>query len=145
MHNQTPFFNGFHRGTLGKKSRGEADRLAQQLRALKEKSLSQLAVCFRKCVPEQRLRPSKGRHHSRQRIFSKESTFWAFFCQVIDADGGCMEVVRKTQALAAVCGMKVPALSSSAYCQARRKLEESTLMNIFKHTAERIDSIPERG
>ena len=112
---------------------------------LKEKSLSQLGVCFKKFIPQNLLKQSDRKHHSRQRIFSKENTFWAFFSQVVDADGGCMEVVRKTQALAAVCGLKIPASSTSAYCQARSKLEESVLMNIFKHTAKRIDDMPERG
>lgn len=145
MQNTTPFFDGFHICTLGRKSCGEAQRLAKELQALKEKSLSQLGECFRKFIPESQLKPSNEKHHSRQRIFSKENTFWAFFSQIIDADGGCMEVVRKTQALAAICGLKIPASSTSAYCQARSKLKESALMNIFRHTAQRIDNIPEKG
>jgi len=145
MQNRTPFFDGFHIRTLSKKRETAAQRLARELRLLRKKSLSQLAECFHKFIPDDLLKPSSNKGHSRKRIFSKENTFWAFFSQVIDADGGCMEVVRKTQALAAICGLKVPASSTSAYCQARAKLEESTLMNIFKHTAKRTDDTPEKG
>ncbi|MDZ8118500.1 hypothetical protein [Pontiella agarivorans] len=42
MQIQTPFFEGFHIHTLGKKSRGEAEKPAREQRALKEKSLSGL-------------------------------------------------------------------------------------------------------
>lgn len=115
------------------------------MQALKDKSLSQLSECFRRFIPEDLLRPSAQKHHSRRRIFSKENTFWAFFSQMIDADGGCMEVVRKTQAYAAIRGLKLPASSTSAYCQARAKLKESVLMDIFKHTTKRMDDMPERG
>ena len=145
MQNTTPYFAGFHIRTLSRKRASQADRLARELKALREKSLSQLAECFGRFIPGHLLKPSERKQHSRRRIFSKENTFWAFFSQMIDSDGGCMEVVRKAQAYAAVRGRKLPASSTSAYCQARSKLEESVLMNIFKHTAGRIDDMPERG
>lgn len=75
---------------------------------------------------------------SRRRIFSKENTFWAFFTQVLDADGGCQEVVRKVQAFAAVRAMPLPSASTSAYCQARSKLSGDGLKRILKHTSERL-------
>jgi len=119
--------------------------MMRELALLKGKSFSQLAECFRGFIPGNLLHPSRTRAHSRRRIFSKANTFWAFFSQVIDADGGCKEVVRKIQAYASVNALKLPASSTSAYCQARKKLEQSELMKILKHTARRLDAMPERG
>lgn len=145
MKNTTPFFDGFHIRTLSRKRSSSGHKLHQEMLALKQKNLSQLSECFRCFIPEQLLKPSLEKQHSRRRLFSKENTFWAFFSQVIDADGGCMEVVRKMQAYAVIAGLKLPASSTSAYCQARSKLGLSELMNIFKHTAKRIDEMPGRG
>jgi len=145
MKNNTPFFAGFHIKTLGRKRLSTAQKIAEELALLKQKNISQLAECFRGFIPEKLLRPSEIKDHSRCRIFSKANTFWAFFSQVIDADGGCKEVVIKMQAYASVNALTLPASSTSAYCQARKKLEQSELMKILKHTAKRLDSIPERG
>lgn len=145
MKTMTPYFDGFHLQTLGRKRLSQGQKMARELALLRQKSFSQLAECFGRFIPKARLRPSADKAHSRRRVFSKENTFWAFFSQVIDADGGCKEVVRKIQAYASVNALKLPASSTSAYCQARKKLEQSELMNIFKHTTNRLDSMPERG
>ena len=79
-----------------------------------------------------------GGDFSRRRIFSKANTFRGFFTQVLDADGGCQEVVRKVQAFAAARSMPLRSASTSAYCQARGKLEPSGLQRIIKHTAEHL-------
>lgn len=145
MKNNTPFFVGFHIQTLGRKRRSKELKMSRELALLRQKSFSQLAECFRGFIPGKMLQPSEVKAHSRRRVFSKENTFWAFFSQVVDADGGCKEVVRKMQAYTSVNALKLPASSTSAYCQARKKLEQSELMKILKHTAKRLDSMPERG
>ena len=145
MKNNTPFFAGFHIQTLGRKRLSKELKMMRELALLRQKSFSQLAECFCGFIPGKMLEPSEAKSHSRRRVFSKANTFWAFFSQVIDADGGCKEVVRKIQAYASVNALKLPASSTSAYCQARKKLEQSELMNILKHTTGRLDSMPERG
>ncbi|MGV1099039.1 IS4 family transposase [Thiovibrio sp. JS02] len=82
---------------------------------------------------------------SRRRLFSKENTFWAFFSQVLDADGGCKEVIRKLQSYASIKGIKIPSSSTASYCTARKKLDEQMLSGIFEHTAERLNKMPEAG
>ena len=72
---------------------------------------------------------------SRRRLFSKENTFWAFFSQVLDADGGCKEVIRKLQSYASLRGITFPSSSTASYCTARKKLNIRTLAEIFDHTA----------
>jgi hypothetical protein len=145
MKRETPFLAGLHIKTLGRKRLGTAQKVVGELARLKDKSLSQLSECFRGFIPQKQLRASENKAHSRCRIFSKQNTFWAFFSQVIDADGGCKEVVRKMQAYASLKALKLPASSTSAYCQARKKLEQFELMDILKHTSNRLDSMPERG
>lgn len=117
------------------------DRMAE----LRSKSFRQLAACFSRFIPDSLLKPSARKAHSRQRLFTKANTFWAFFSQILDSDGGCMEVVRKLQAHCSANGLALPASSSSAYCQARKKLTVEELMKILNHTVLRLDSMPERG
>ncbi len=61
-----------------------------------------------------------------------------FFCQVLNADGGCSEVVRKFHAYTASQEMTLPSTSTSAYCQVRLKLEESDLECILAHTSKQL-------
>ena len=82
---------------------------------------------------------------SRCRLFSKENTFWAFFSQVLDADGGCKEVIRKLQSYASIKGIKVPSSSTASYCTARKKLKEQMLSEILEHTARQFNKKSEAG
>lgn len=102
---------------------------------MKQKSFVQLAECFHQFIPNHFLDPSKTGALSRRRFFSKENTFWAFFSQVLDNDGGCQEVVRKLQAFAAIKSQTLPSSSTAAYCQARAKLDLSSLEAILSHTS----------
>lgn len=145
MIKETPFLAGINIKTLGKKRQSLAQKMADKLAFLKQKNLSQLSECFRGFIPQSLLEASRSKDHSRHRIFSKRNTFWAFFSQIIDADGGCMEVVRKMQAYASLKSLKLPASSTSAYCQARKKLKQSDLMDILKHSSKRLDSMTDRG
>ena len=145
MNKTTPFFDGFHIATLSRKHRSAEQAMAKKLAELRLKSFQQLAECFSGFIPEHLLRPSSQKDHSRQRVFSKANTFWAFFSQTIDADGGCMEVVRKLQAYCSAHSLALPASFSSAYCQARKKLIIGELMKVLDHTVLKLDSMPERG
>jgi len=112
--------------------------LAEKAEHLKEKSFSQLGECFGKFIPERHLQPTESGTQSRRRFFSKENTFWAFFSQVLDADGGCKEVVRKLQAYAAMKSKKLPSSSTAAYCQARKNLDQSSLEAILQNTSTQL-------
>ncbi|MDH3976087.1 MAG: IS4 family transposase [Deltaproteobacteria bacterium] len=140
MKNHTPLFPNFHFQTLRRKPRSAQQILAEKVAQLKEKSLSQLGECFGKFVPKKYLNPTKSGALSRRRWFSRENTFWAFFSQILDADGGCQEVVRKLQAFAAMKSQALPSSSTSAYCQARKKLDLSSLESILRHTSKQLKS-----
>lgn len=94
MKNSTPMFPGFHLQTLRRKPRSEAQKLADKLALLQQKSIKQVGEIFDKFIPKALLKPEKDGVMSRRRLFSKENTFWAFFSQILDADGGCKEVIR---------------------------------------------------
>ncbi len=140
MKNTTLFLPGFHLHTLRKKPRSAQQLLADKLSIIKQKSLSQLADFLSKFIPSHYLQPEQAGTHSRRRIYSKENTFWGFFSQVLDADGGCQEVVRKLQAATAIKSMLLPSSSTAAYCQARKKLSQFTLDDILVSTSETLQS-----
>lgn len=136
MQNSNLYLPGFHLATLRRRPRSAAQKLADEKARIRQHSISQLGSCFGHLIPTKTLENRPNGAFSRRRLFSKENTFWAFFSQILDADGGCQEVVRKVQALAATRSMPVPSASTSAYCQARRKLETTELESILAHTAE---------
>ena len=140
MQNPTPLFPGFHLQTLRRKPRSEQQILTDKIKQLKQKSFSQLGECLGQFVPDRFLRPSKSGKHSRQRLFSKSNTFWAFFSQILDADGGCKEVVRKIQAASVMKDKVLPSSSTAAYCQARNNLPTETLTSILKYTTEQLQA-----
>jgi hypothetical protein len=138
MKNPNLYLPGFHLATLRRKPRPASQKLADKLAKIRRKSISQLAKCFIDFVPVQILQPHQSGAQSRRRLFSKENTFWGFFSQILNADSGCSEVVRKFHAFAASQPMTLPSTSTSAYCQARQKLEETDLKNILSHTSKQL-------
>ena len=136
--NKQLYLPGFHLSTLRRKPRSARQRFEDERTRLRHHSISRLGECFGKFIPSSELESTRNGCFSRRRVFSKENTFWGFFSQTLDADGGCQEVVRKIQSVAAARSMPIPAKSTSAYCQARKKLDEECLDNIFSHTAKRL-------
>lgn len=141
----TPLFPGFHRQIRRRKPRVAQQKLAEKLALLQQKSFKQIGEVFGKFIPRTVLKKEASGAMSRNRLFSKENTFWAFFSQVLDADGGCMEVIRKLQSYASIKGVKIPSSSTASYCTARKKLPEQMLSDILVHTADRLELMPESG
>lgn len=138
MQNPNLFLPGFHLATLRKTPRSARQILADKLAQIQRKSISQLAKCFTGFIPKQTLEPNCSGAQSRRRLFSKENTFWGFFSQILNSDGGCSEVVRKFHAFAASQSLTLPSVSTSAYCQARSKIQEADLQSILSHTSQAL-------
>ncbi|MFC1827107.1 IS4 family transposase [Thermodesulfobacteriota bacterium] len=136
---------GFHLPCRGRKPRSAQQRFANKMALLKQKSFKQMGELFEDFIPRTLLKPERNGVMSRRRIFSKENTFWAFFSQVLDANGGCKEVIRKLQSYASIKGVKVPSSSTASYCTARKKLDEQMLSGIFDHTAAQLNKMPKDG
>lgn len=137
MQNMTPLFPGFHLQTLRRTPRSARQILFDEKAKIKQKSFSELAKYLSHIVPTHHLKKVSSGLMSRRRIFSKENTFWAFFSQILDADGGCQEVVRKLQAIACIHSKKVPSSSTAAYCQARKNLDLAELESILSDMSKR--------
>ncbi len=132
MKNTTPMFPGFHLQTLRRKPQSAQQKLAKEMALLKQKSFKQIGEFFENFIPCSLLKPEQVGKMSRRRLFSKENTFWAFFSQTLDADGGCKEVIRKLQAYASLKGVLIPSSSTASYCTARKNLDEVMLSDILK-------------
>lgn len=143
--NPTPMLPGFYLPRRGRKPRSTQQVLADKIASLQQKTFKQIGEIFGCFILENYLKPESSGVMSRRSIFSKENTFWAFLGQVLDADGGCKEVVRKLQAYASLKRTKLPSSSTASYCTARKKLDEQTLTDIFQYTAERSDKSTKSG
>jgi len=141
----TPMFPGFQRQIVRRNPRSAQLKFAEKIALLRQKSFKQIGEVFEQFIPRHLLKQEASGTMSRIRLFSKENTFWAFFSQVLDADGGCKEVIRKLQSYASIKGIKVPSSSTASYCTARKKLDAEMLSKILAHTAERIELMPETG
>lgn len=138
-------FPEFHLQTLRRKPQSAQQKFAKELALLKQKSFKQIGEFFENFIPRSLLKPEQAGKMSRRRLFSKENTFWAFFSQIVDADGGCKEVIRKLQAYASLRGVKIPSSSTASYCTARKKLDEEMFSDILEHTSEQLEKMPETG
>ena len=140
--NATPLFSiKFHVQTLSKKRRTTGQKLADEIAKAKARSLDQLSQCFEKLIPGHLLAQNTSGKHSRSRIFTKKTTFWAFLSQIIDADGGCSEVVSKLRSFAALkCPFKISPLTG-AYCTARKNLAKEDIEEVFIHTVKTLDDM----
>lgn len=84
-------------------------------------------------------------HALRHRMFPVCRTFWLFLSQVFSADGSCAETVRKACGyLGIVQGCdKLPAASTSAYCQARGRLPQDTINSVSKSVTDKLMQDPD--
>ena len=137
MQNTIPMFPGFHLQTLRRTPSSARQKLLDEIAKIKQKTFSGLTKYLSHVVPIHHLTMPRSGPMSRRRIYSKENTFWAFFSQVLDADGGCQEVVRKLQAVASIHSKTVPSSSTAAYCQARKKLDLAELDAVLSDMSKR--------
>jgi hypothetical protein len=130
MPSRTPFFQAFGALLFGRRPRKLVGKV-QQLR-----SLGEIYELFGEMLPERLLGRSEKGANSRERLLTPKVTFWAFVSQVFDVGSSCRDVVRKVEAWWR-WSQKEPkgrrALTASAYCQARARLDFQTLQMILKH------------
>jgi hypothetical protein len=129
MANTTPFLKAFGPLLFGRRARGavrQVDRL---------ESLQELYELFAHLFPPRLLDTAEAGANSRQRVFTPQVTFWAFVAQVLSPASPCREVVRRVQAWWERTAHEAAGLSasSSAYCQARARLDPGALELISKH------------
>ena len=124
---------------LGRGPKSALAHVQAQARAAALSSLSELSLLLGRFVPEGLLERAAQKEHSRERIFSFRSTFWAFVSQVLTPRTSCLEVVRKVQSFCSAQGLPVPSESDAAYCQARKKLSIERLLKIHQSVSSRLE------
>ena len=124
---------------MGRGPKSALARVQSQARAAALSSLSELSLLLGRFVPEGLLERAPEKEHSRERIFSFRSTFWAFVSQVLTPRTSCLEVVRKVQSFCSAQGLPVPSESDAAYCQARKKLSIERLLKIHQSISSRLE------
>src|ERR1041385_3918136 len=131
MSSKTPFLKGFGALLFGR----PASRKLQKLKRLD--SLQELYEIFGRLLPERLFAATEKGVNSRERRFSTQVTFWAFLAQILSPGASCRDIVRRVEAWwqeTSVEG-KAPSTSTSAYCQARGRLDPGTLELIRAQTA----------
>jgi hypothetical protein len=123
MSSKTPFFKAFGPLLFGRPAR----RILQKIGRLD--SLQELYEIFGHLLPDELLAASEAGVGSRERVFSKQVTFWAFVAQILSPGTACREIVRRVEAWwqETRSDQPAPSSSTSAYCQARARLEPAAL------------------
>jgi Transposase DDE domain/Insertion element 4 transposase N-terminal len=129
MPNRTPFFQAFGPLLFGRPAR----RTIRQLK--RHNSLQELYELFGYLIPERLLEPSAQGVNSRERIFTARVTFWAFAAQILSPGSSCREIVRRVDAWWQSAAKEEVQLSgsTSAYCQARARLDPAALELVCGH------------
>lgn len=123
MSKRTPFLSGFGALLFGSPARRTLKKVSRR------NSLQELYELFGHLVSEATLGRSEKGAHSRDRVFTKQVTFWAFAAQILSPGTACREIVRRVDVWwEEAFGTKPPiSTSTSAYCQARGRLDVATL------------------
>ena len=100
--------------------------LSANARRLRSSSLSDLIALFNDWV----YLPKDPTRSLRVRVFSTWRTFWLFLSQVLSSSHTCRESVRKAQAWLFQQQGKDISPNTSAYCQARKRLPQTSLNNV---------------
>jgi hypothetical protein len=123
--NNTPYFPAF---------RPKLAALGRCAASTRRRSAQDLEAEFGRYLPKTLFQPTDRGAGSRQRIFTVARTFWCFLWQVLQPRTPCRAVVRKVQAEVENQRFQVDE-STSAYCQARKRLPLHVLQGAFRQSA----------
>lgn len=138
---KTSFLPNFPKALFGSAKARAAEVMAIQKASFESKSLLELGTLLGKFFPQDKIfAKSRKGSGSRERTYTPQVTFWAFFHQVITRGMPCRDAVRKVQALCASKGLAIPDESTSAYCQARSRLDNDRLLEAHSHLAGLLDA-----
>jgi hypothetical protein len=112
-------------------------------RAPRPQALAQLASAppdeleriFGPCFPAGLLSQADEGPNSRERVYSRRVTFWAFLWQVLNPGSSCRSTMLKVKAWFALLGRPIVKEDDSPYCQARRRLDRDTLERALRASA----------
>ena len=135
-----PFLPGMNRVLCGKPPKSTLAQLNEKLANLSQSSLSELSDIFGKFIPVKYLQRKSEKQNSRERVYSQNSTFWAFLFQSLSPATSCLEVVHKIQSYCSLRSLPVPSSSTAAYCAARKRIKHSDLLGAHESIAGSIQA-----
>src|SRR5215210_1669117 len=129
MASSTPFFKAFGPLLFGRVASGAIKKLTRL------DSLRELYELFGHLFPERLLAAAEEGPNSRERVFTPQVTFWAFVAQVLSPGSPCREMVRRIEAWWQHGSRDTVEVSdsTSAYCQARARLDLGALELVSQH------------
>lgn len=93
----TLLFPGWHLPTLRRKPKTDIQKYMDSERLIQTRSITDLNNILSRYIPKSSF-DDKLKQGRRKRLFSLENTFWGFFYQLINPDGGCQSVVNQLRA-----------------------------------------------
>jgi hypothetical protein len=108
---------------------------------LKEKFTQSLGLPFHNLLPSSEIQKviEELKIKYRRRLFDPVVTLWVFLSQVLEPDKSCHNAVSRVIAYLAGEGVEIPSTDTSAYCQARLRLPEKLLEELFKRAAQNLE------
>lgn len=130
----------FNIKTLRKKPKSSLQKANEWRQKLFNHQLCHIGKILSDYIPQSLFDNHSNTIKTRRRIFSYENTFWGFFLQTLQSDSSCQSIVHQFRQVAQQKHNKTISSSTSAYCQARQRLPNALLDDIFSHSHRQVDS-----
>ena len=116
--------------------------IPKRVQILRQKFTNSLGLPFQELLPESIIQEvlNAEKITYRKRLFDPFVTVWAFLSQVLDADKSCANAVSRIIAWLDKENAPIPSDDTSAYCQARQRLPEKMLQQLFSIVAQKLES-----
>ena len=116
--------------------------IPNRVQILKEKFTASVGLPFRDLLPEATIQAALKTLEIkyRRRLFDPVVTLWAFLSQLLDADKSCHNAVSRVIAWLSSETVELPSQDTGAYCQARQRLPEKLLQQLFSKVAEGLQA-----
>ncbi len=115
--------------------------MTNRVKILKEKFSQSLGLPFQNLLPQSEIQKvlDELKIKYRQRLFDPIVTLWAFLSQVLEPDKSCHNAVSRVISYLVGEKVELPSTDSSAYCQARLRLPEELLQQLFGKAAQNLE------
>ena len=116
-------------------------RALNRVQILKQKFTQSFGLPFQELLPETTIMEAIAAEKIkyRQRLFDPFVTLWTFLSQVLDADKSCQHAVSRVIAWLAAENVPQASPDTSAYCQARKRLSEKLLQQLFGKVGQNLE------
>jgi len=136
MLQHTPFFPAWHHclAPLG-------SRTTQIFRQVRAYTLNQLEERLGPWMPTSLFPKAPEKTNSRDRIYTRQRTFWSMLWQGFNPKASCREAVRQIQALFELQGGPNVSQEDGAYCRAKARLSLSEFPKALRAIAQTADRL----